>query len=60
MPIKLKDVNTLNYINFTMDEINTLTSDIYESMIDSEYAELGKTIDVLIKKLNEVKKTHKK
>tara|TARA_R100001086_G_scaffold131067_2_gene68053 strand:+ start:9935 stop:10117 length:183 start_codon:yes stop_codon:yes gene_type:complete len=60
MSVKLKDINTLNYINFTMDEINNLTADIYESLMDDEYSDLSKTIDVLIKKLNDIKKTHKK
>ena len=53
MSVKLKDINTLNYINFTMDEINNLTADIYESLMDDEYSDLSKTIDVLIKKLND-------
>ena len=60
MSVKLKDINTLNYINFTMDEINSLTADIYESLMDGEYSDLSNTIDVLIKKLNDIKKTHKK
>jgi hypothetical protein len=60
MAIELKDINTINYINFTMKEVNTLTDDIYEAMIDSEYVELNKNIDALIKILNEIKKTHKK
>ena len=59
MSIELKDINTINYINFTMSEVNNLTDDIYESMIDSEYRELNKNIDALIKILNEIKKTHK-
>ncbi len=60
MAIKLKDINTINYINFTMKEVNDLTDDIYEAMIDSETIELNKNIDALIKILNEIKKTHKK
>jgi len=60
MAIKLKDINTINYINFTMKEVNDLTDDIYEAMIDSEHVELNKNIDALIKILNEIKKTHKK
>ena len=60
MAIKLKDINTINYINFTMKEVNNLTDDIYEAMIDSETIELNKNIDALIKILNEIKKTHKK
>ena len=60
MAIKLKDINTINYINFTMKEVNDLTDDIYEAMIDSETIELNKNIDALIKIQNEIKKTHKK
>ena len=43
-----------------MKEVNDLTDDIYEAMIDSETIELNKNIDALIKILNEIKKTHKK
>ena len=60
MAIELKDINTINYINFTIKEVNDLTDDIYEAMIDSEHIELNKNIDALIKILNEIKKTHKK
>ncbi len=44
----------VNHVNFVMKEINTLTDDIYESLIDEEYDTTHVKINVLIKKLKEV------
>ena len=40
MSIKLKDINAINYINFTMKEINECTDNIYEAMMDSEFTDI--------------------
>jgi len=44
----------VNHVNFVMNEINTLTDDIYESLIDEEYDTTHVKINSLIKKLKEV------
>jgi len=44
----------VNHVNFVMKEINDLTDDIYESLIDEEYFTTQEKIDSLIKKLKEV------
>tara|TARA_R110000824_G_scaffold1687_6_gene8410 strand:+ start:5581 stop:5772 length:192 start_codon:yes stop_codon:yes gene_type:complete len=59
MSIKLKDINTINYVNFQMKEINNYSDNIYESLMDDDITELYKNIDSLVKILNEIKKTHK-
>ena len=59
MSIKLKDINAINYINFTMKEINECTDNIYEAMMDSEFPDIKQNADKLIYILNEIKKTHK-
>ena len=59
MPINLKNVNTINYINFTMKEVNECTDNIYEAMMDSDYPTLQKNIEQLNLLLSEIKKTHK-
>lgn len=41
-----------------MADINDLTDTIYESMVDNDIDELNKTIDILIKILKDVKKSH--
>jgi len=59
MPINLKNINTINYINFTMKEVNECTDNIYEAMMDSDYPTLQKNIEKLNLLLSEIKKTHK-
>lgn len=44
----------VNHVNFVMKEINDLTDDIYESLIDEEYEATQCKIISLIKKLKEV------
>ena len=46
-----KDVNLINYVNFEMREINNLSDELYESMIDQENDSVLKVCDSLIKKL---------
>ena len=41
-----------------MSDINDLTDTIYESLVDNDTNELNKTIDILIKILKDVKKSH--
>ena len=44
----------VNHDNFVMKEINDLTDDIYESLIDEEYSTTQVNIAALILKLKEV------
>jgi hypothetical protein len=41
-----------------MADINDLTDTIYESLVDNDTNELNQTIDILIKILKDVKKSH--
>ena len=43
-----------NHVNFVMKEINELTDDIYESLMDEEYNTAQGNIDSLIEKLKEI------
>jgi hypothetical protein len=51
-------MSKLTYINVLMADINDLTDTIYESLVDNDTNELNKTIDILIKILKDVKKSH--
>ena len=44
----------VNHVNFVMKEINELTDDIYESLMDEEYNTAQGNIDSLIEKLKEI------
>jgi hypothetical protein len=44
----------VNHVNFVMKEINDLTDDIYESLIDEEYYTTQGKISALILKLKEI------
>lgn len=44
----------VNHVNFVMKEINELTDDIYESLMDEEYNTAQANIDSLIEKLKEI------
>ena len=51
-------MESITYINSVMDEINSLTDDIYESLTDGDYVELKYNIQNLIKVLRDLQKTH--
>mgnify|MGYP001088964604 CR=1 FL=1 len=53
------DTNLVNYVNFEMNEINSLTTDLYESMIDMENKEVVIITDTLIDRLRAIKQSHK-
>jgi protein-arginine kinase activator protein McsA len=50
-------ISNVQYIISTMDEINTLTTDLYEALMDKEFEESNKKINDLIKTLRDVKKS---
>jgi hypothetical protein len=48
----------ITYINLLMADINGLTDDVYESLVDNDIEQLNKSVDTLIKILKDVKKIH--
>jgi hypothetical protein len=50
--------NLLTYVNSTMDEIHSLTSDLYESMIDNDKDNLNETIKSIRKVLVDIQKSY--
>ena len=48
----------VNYVNSIMREINEMTDDIYESLMDSDHEDLNKNIHRLIKILRDISKSH--
>lgn len=50
-------ISNVQYIISTMDEINNLTTEIYEALMDKDFEESNKKINDLIKTLRDVKKS---
>lgn len=50
--------NLLAYVNSTMDEVHSLTSDLYESMIDNDKDNLNETIKSIRKVLVDIQKSY--
>ena len=48
----------VNYVNSIMREINEMTDNVYESLIDSDHEDLNKNIQRLIKILRDISKSH--
>ena len=48
----------LAYVNSTMDEFHSLSSDLYESMIDNDKENLIETIKLIRKLLIDVQKSY--
>jgi len=53
-----KYMSIVNYVNSTMSEINELTDNIYEALMDENDDELKSNILNLIKVLKDLQKTH--
>jgi len=56
MPVKKNSQNTINYINMIMANINVLTDDIYESLMDEDSKSLNSNIKELIMILRDTQK----
>ena len=56
MAIKKTDYNSINFINHLMNKINSLTDDIYESLMDEDYISLKENIKELQSTLKETQK----
>jgi len=57
--MKKQDVNLTNYVNFEMRDINELSDDLYESMMDQENEKVFSVCDILIKRLKSIQQSHK-
>jgi|TARA_Y100000052_G_scaffold27584_1_gene36875 hypothetical protein len=47
MTVQPNNQNSINFINLLMSRINTLTDDVYESLMDEDYDTLKSTIKEL-------------
>tara|TARA_R110000772_G_C12996272_1_gene407637 strand:+ start:367 stop:555 length:189 start_codon:yes stop_codon:yes gene_type:complete len=56
MAIQKTDHNSINFINHLMKKINSLTDDIYESLMDEDYISLQENIKELQGILKETQK----
>jgi hypothetical protein len=52
-------ISNTQYIISTMDELNALTTELYEALMDKEFSESDKIIKDLIKALRDVQKSIK-
>jgi len=56
MSVKKNSHNTINYINLLMSNINLLTDDIYETLMDEDNTTLNNNIRELISVLRDTQK----
>ncbi len=56
MTIQPNNQNSINFINHLMNRINGLTDDVYESLMDEDYASLKITIKELQTVLRDTQK----
>jgi len=52
------EIKRVIYVNSLMKEINELTDDIYEDIMDEDYPALHETVGTLIITLKDVLKSH--
>lgn len=53
------DAKLVSYVNFEMNEINNLSADLYESMMDRENSEVVVIVDSMVDRLKNIKQSHK-
>ena len=56
MPVNKNSQNAINYINMLMSNINELTDEIYESLMDEDNESLSSNIKELISVLKDTQK----
>jgi hypothetical protein len=56
--MKPENKNISNYVNSVMDELNTLSTDLYEAMMDQENKEVKKIVEAMIPLLKDIQATH--
>lgn len=54
MNISPEETRRIEYVNITMHDINTSTTNIYEALIDEEHDQLKSEIIYLIKRLRDL------
>jgi len=48
----------IQYVNWTMNEINSLCSDLYESLCDKDPDEISNAVKKLLKALKDIQKSN--
>lgn len=56
--MKPEHKNISNYVNSVMNELNELSTDLYEAMMDQENDEVKKIVDRMIPILKDIQSTH--
>jgi hypothetical protein len=56
--MKPEHKNISNYVNSVMDELNSLSTDLYEAMMDQENKEVKKIVEAIIPLLKDIQATH--
>lgn len=56
--MKAQNKNISNYVNHVMNELNELTTDLYEAMMDQENSEVKKIVETMIPILKDIQSTH--
>lgn len=56
--MKSENKNIANYVNHVMNELNGLSTDLYEAMMDQENAEVKKIVETMIPILKDIQSTH--
>lgn len=56
--MKPEHKNISNYVNSVMDELNSLSTDLYEAMMDQENKDVKKIVEAMIPLLKDIQATH--
>jgi mevalonate kinase len=56
--MKPEHKNISNYVNSVMDELNNLSTELYEAMMDQENKEVKKIVEAMIPLLKDIQATH--
>jgi hypothetical protein len=56
--MKSENKNIANYVNHVMSELNSLSTDLYEAMMDQENDEVKKIVETMIPILKDIQSSH--
>lgn len=56
--MKSESKNIANYVNHVINELNALSTDLYEAMMDQENDEVKKIVETMIPILKDIQSTH--
>ena len=56
--MKSENKNIANYVNHVMSDLNSLSTDLYEAMMDQENDEVKKIVETMIPILKDIQSTH--